>query len=105
VSLEPGPLSLVNTTEELRGRENSGSGLENKNTAVGICCADHATPSIRKKLALASPTSGGRSVDIVRPRTKTTEFVLFCFLWFQRLSEFMDTIGLNTIIQAPSSGK
>jgi hypothetical protein len=29
-------------------------------TAGGIRCADHATPSIRKKLALTSPTSGGR---------------------------------------------
>jgi hypothetical protein len=31
----------------------------------GIRCADHATPSIRKKLALTSSTSGGRSVGIV----------------------------------------
>jgi hypothetical protein len=43
-------------------------------TAVGIRCADHATPSTRKKLALTSPTSGGRSVDIVRLRTTATEF-------------------------------
>jgi hypothetical protein len=34
------------------------------------------TPSIRKKLALTSPTSGGRSVGIVRLRTKSTEFSL-----------------------------
>jgi hypothetical protein len=39
-------------------------------TAGGIRYADHATPSIRKKLALTSPTSGGRSVGIVRLRTK-----------------------------------
>jgi hypothetical protein len=38
--------------------------------AVGIRCADHATPSIRKKLALTSPTCGGRSVGIVRLRAK-----------------------------------
>jgi hypothetical protein len=32
-------------------------------TTGGIRCADHATPSISKKLALTSPTSGGsRSV-------------------------------------------
>jgi hypothetical protein len=30
------------------------------------------------KLALTSPTSGGRSVGIVRLRTKAIEFVLFC---------------------------
>jgi hypothetical protein len=45
-----------------------------KKTAVGIRCADHATPSTRKRLALSSPTSGGRSVGIVRLRTKATEF-------------------------------
>jgi hypothetical protein len=39
-------------------------------TAEGIRCADHATPPIRKKLALTSPTSGGRSVGIVRLWTK-----------------------------------
>jgi hypothetical protein len=31
-------------------------------SAGAIRCADHATPSIRKKLALTSPTGGGRSV-------------------------------------------
>jgi hypothetical protein len=45
---------------------------------VGIRCADHATPSIRKKLALTSPIRGGRSVAIVRLRTKATEFLFFC---------------------------
>jgi hypothetical protein len=39
-------------------------------TAGAIRCADHATAPIRKKLALTSPTSGGRSVGIVRLRTK-----------------------------------
>jgi hypothetical protein len=48
-----------------------------ENTTVGIRCADHATPSPCKKFALTSPTSGGRSVDIVRLRAKATEFV-FC---------------------------
>jgi hypothetical protein len=32
-------------------------------------------PSIRKKLALTSPTSGGRLVGIVRSRTQATLFV------------------------------
>jgi hypothetical protein len=40
-------------------------------TAMGIRCSYHATLSIRKKLALTSPTSGGRSVVIVRLRTKS----------------------------------
>jgi hypothetical protein len=42
--------------------------------AVGIRHANHVTRSIRKTLALISPTSGGRSVGIVRSRTQATEF-------------------------------
>ena len=45
-------------------------------TAVGIRCANHVTPLYPQKLALTSPTGGGRSVDIVRSRTKATEFSL-----------------------------
>jgi len=40
---------------------------------VGTRCADHVTPLYPQKLALTSPTGGGRSVGIVRVRTKTTE--------------------------------
>jgi len=43
-------------------------------TAVGTRCADHVTPLYPQKLALTSPTGGGRSVGIVRVRTKATEF-------------------------------
>ena len=43
-------------------------------TAVGTRCADHVTPLYPQKLALNSPTGGGRSVGIVRSRTKATEF-------------------------------
>jgi hypothetical protein len=43
--LERGPLSLVRTIEELLEWKSSGSGLEKPRlTAVGIRCADHATP-------------------------------------------------------------
>jgi hypothetical protein len=44
-----------------------------ENTAVRIRCADHETPLYPQKLALTSPTSGGRSVGIVCLRTKATE--------------------------------
>jgi hypothetical protein len=37
---------------------------------VGICRADHVTPLYLQKLALALLTSSGRSVGIVRSRTK-----------------------------------
>ena len=43
---------------------------------MGIRCADYVTPLYPQKLALTSPTGGGRSVGIVRSRTKATEFSL-----------------------------
>jgi len=36
------------------------------------------TPLYPQKLALTSPTGGGRSVGIVRSRTKATEFFYLC---------------------------
>ena len=43
---------------------------------MGTRCADHVTPLYPQKLALTFPTGGGRSVGIVRVRTKDTEFSL-----------------------------
>jgi hypothetical protein len=71
VGLERGPLSLVNTIEELLGRNSSGCGLKSEITAVGIRCTDTLYP---QKLPLTLPTIGGRSVGIVRSRTEATEF-------------------------------
>jgi hypothetical protein len=49
VSLERGPLSLLRETEELLEWKSSGSGSRKPRlTALGIRCADNATPSIRK---------------------------------------------------------
>jgi hypothetical protein len=75
VGLERGPLSLVSTTEELLGRNSSGSGLEIREYGVGIRHADVVEPFIRKKLALTSLTSGGRSVGIGPLRTKVAFFL------------------------------
>ena len=44
--------------------------------AVGNRYADHVTTLYPQKLALTSPTGGGRSVGIVRSRTKAMEFSL-----------------------------
>ena len=48
---------------------------------MGIRCADHVTPLSPQKLALTSPTGGGRSVGIVRSRTKATEFFLGIYIY------------------------
>jgi hypothetical protein len=75
VDLERGPFSLVSTIEELPGRKSSGSGLQ-ENRDYGrrdppLWPRDTLYP---QKLALTSPTSGGRSVGIFRSRTKATEW-------------------------------
>ena len=66
-------------------------------TAEGTRCADHVTPLYPRKLALTSPTGGGRSVGIVRVRTKATEFS-FSFrtaIWW----------GLNLQVTVTNDGK
>jgi hypothetical protein len=70
----------VSANEELLEIKISGSGLETEITAVGIRHADHVATSIRKKLAITSPTSGGRSVGIVRSRTQTMEFSFLVYV-------------------------
>jgi hypothetical protein len=70
-------LSLVRSIEELLEQKSSGSrSRKQRLTAVGTRCADHVTPLYAQKLALTLPTGGGRSVGIVRSRTKATEFSL-----------------------------
>jgi hypothetical protein len=69
-----------------RGSERANfGGVEVKDTAfygevdifhVGIRHADHVATLYPQKLALTSPTSGGRSVGIVHSQTQATEFSL-----------------------------
>jgi hypothetical protein len=71
--------SLEGTTEEpLRKKKSSGSGQKTENTAVGILCSDHTTPSIRKSRHYLRRKA---VIDIVRSRTKVTE--LYCHTAFQ----------------------
>jgi hypothetical protein len=77
VGLERGPLSLVSATEELLDGKVAAPVYKIENTAIGIRHADHVAHSIRKKLAITSPTSGGRSVGVVCSRTQTMEFFFF----------------------------
>jgi hypothetical protein len=53
--------------------------------------ADYATSLYPQELALTSPTSGGRSVGIVRSRTQATEFiyrVYNCHILFTWIQDF-----------------
>jgi hypothetical protein len=68
VGLERGPLNLVSTTDEVLERKNRGSGLESREYGL------RDGTLYPQMLAVTSPTSGGRSVGIVRSRIQTTEF-------------------------------
>jgi hypothetical protein len=74
VGLERSPLSLVSTTEELLDRKVSGSCLENREYGRRDPSRWPRDTLYPQKLAITSPTSGGRSVGIVRSRTQTMEF-------------------------------
>jgi hypothetical protein len=81
VGLERGSLSFVSTIEELLERKTSGSCLENRDYGRrGSATLTTRHPTIRKKLALISPTRGGGSVRTVRSRTKATELLLLLLL-------------------------
>jgi hypothetical protein len=80
VGLERGPLSLVSTIAELLGRKTSSSHLGTREYGRREPSRWPCGTINQQKLALTSPTSGGRSVGIVRSRTQTTEFVCCLFL-------------------------
>jgi hypothetical protein len=75
VGLQQGPQSLVSTIEGLLGRNNSGSGLENRECSRGDLLRWLRNTLYPQKLTLTSPKSGG----IVCSWTKAMEFV--CFVW------------------------
>jgi hypothetical protein len=76
VGLERGPPSLVSTFEDLLGRKSSGSGLESRDYGRRDPSRWPRGTLYPQKLALTSPTSGGRSVGVGRPRTQATVFVV-----------------------------
>jgi hypothetical protein len=82
VGLERGPLRLVSTTEELLGRKSNGSCLENREYGPRDPSRWPRSTFYPHKLAITSPTSGGRSVCIVRSRTQATESSFSLFLLF-----------------------
>jgi hypothetical protein len=90
VSLERGSLSLVSTTEELLERKSSGSILEKREYGCKDSSRWRRGTFYPQKLVLTSPTSGGRSVGIVRSRTQVTEFSFS--LWFEVLTAVMNVV-------------
>jgi hypothetical protein len=78
VGLERGPLSLVSTNEELIGRKSSGFSLENleygRRDPLRSPCG-----TLYQQKDTTSPTSGDRSVGIVRSWTQVTEFFFVAF--------------------------
>jgi hypothetical protein len=77
VGLERGPLSLVRITEELLEWKSNGSGQENLTNDRGDPLRWPRDTLYQQKLALISPISGGRSVGIVRLRTKGHGILFF----------------------------
>jgi hypothetical protein len=82
MGLERGPLSLMSKIEELLERKSKGSCLESIKYGRGDPLCWQRDTLYPQKLALAWPTSGGRSVGIVRSRTKATEFSL---IWWYKV--------------------
>jgi hypothetical protein len=83
VGLERGPLILVSAIEELLERKGIGSGLEIREYGRRDPSRLPRGTLYPQKLALSSPTSGDRSVGIVRLRTQAAEsrqHEMFCVL-------------------------
>jgi hypothetical protein len=94
VGLERGPLSLVSTTEELLGRNSSGSGLESREYGHGYPLRWPRVTIYQQKLALTSPTIDGHSVGIVRSRTKVTEFVYRIICSLNRFASHLLSVSM-----------
>jgi hypothetical protein len=85
-------------TEELLEWKSSGSwSRKPRLTTLGIRCTDHATPLA--KVALTSPTGGGRSVGIGFSFSVSTSIFLivtagiFCEAWWVRRGGYVARMG------------
>jgi hypothetical protein len=65
--------------------------------AVGTCCVDHRTPRYQQKLILTFPTSGARSVGIVRLQTISYGVYVLCF--------FLRSWCFALVSQVPNHGE
>jgi hypothetical protein len=92
VGLERGPLSLVSTIEELLERNIRDTGLQSREYGRRDPSRWPRGTLYPEKLALTSPTSGSRSVGVVRSRTQSTEFNKQYREWIQ-LGKYVHTSG------------
>jgi hypothetical protein len=95
VCVEGGPLSLVSTIKSYSKEKVAAPVWKTDITAVRFRRADHSTTLCKQNLALTSPTSGGRSVGIVRSRTKGDPLNL-C----QELTSYIHTLNPSILIIA-----
>jgi hypothetical protein len=91
----------VGTIEEQLGRDSSGSGLEIGEYGRGDPSRRPRGTLYPQKLKLTSQTSGGRSVGMVRSRTKATEFSFSLLLLLLLLILFPD-LGKGGALDAHS---
>jgi hypothetical protein len=71
----------MSTTKKLLESKSSRSGLERREYGQRNLWHWPCNTLYLKKLALASPTSGGRSVGIVRSLTQATELIYIQNMW------------------------
>jgi hypothetical protein len=112
VDLERSPLSLVSTNEELLRSNSSDSGLQSRKYGRGDSLRWPRDTSYPQKLALTSPTSGGRLVGRARSRTEATgfslkfKFIATTFLSLSRSYEGGITLNFTiTLISNVSAAK
>jgi hypothetical protein len=77
MALERGPICFVSTDEEIIERRSSNSGLESRKYGRRDPSRWPRDTVYLQKLALTSPTRGGRSVGIVRSRTEVNGIFFF----------------------------
>jgi hypothetical protein len=97
VGLERGPLSLVNTIEELLEKNSSRSGLENRDYGRRDPSRWQRDSLYPQNMALTSLPSGGRSVGLVRSQTEVTEFVSCFCLYGNTTMDVVEGGGSNAL--------